>query len=34
VRDGRDPMICGEEAPKAYRFIDALLASNGRLAAI
>jgi UDP-N-acetyl-2-amino-2-deoxyglucuronate dehydrogenase len=34
VRDGRDPVICGEEALKVHRFIDALLASNGRLAEI
>jgi UDP-N-acetyl-2-amino-2-deoxyglucuronate dehydrogenase len=34
VGDGRDPRISGEEALKVHRFIDALLASNGRLAAI
>jgi UDP-N-acetyl-2-amino-2-deoxyglucuronate dehydrogenase len=30
IRDGRDPLICGEEALKVHHFIDALLASNGR----
>jgi UDP-N-acetyl-2-amino-2-deoxyglucuronate dehydrogenase len=34
IRDGRDPWISGEEALKVHRFIDALLASNGRSAAI
>src|SRR3954447_13642759 len=30
IRDGPDPVISGEEALKVHRFIDALLASNGR----
>ena len=32
IRDGRDPLISGEEALKVHHFIDALLASNGRSA--
>jgi UDP-N-acetyl-2-amino-2-deoxyglucuronate dehydrogenase len=28
IRDGRDPVISGEEALKVHRFIDALMASN------
>ena len=34
IRDGRDPLISGEEALKVHHFIDALLASNGRSAPI
>jgi len=30
IRDGRDPMISGEEALKVHRFIDAVLAPNSR----
>jgi UDP-N-acetyl-2-amino-2-deoxyglucuronate dehydrogenase len=34
IRDGRDPLISGEEALKVHRFIDAVLASNVRLVAM